>query len=240
MSPRDSLPSSVESASVAHEISVGPSEAGTDSSRDALREAITRALSLHGDVRSPVPSASCFSDDSPPDPGTDDWLLADGRWMMARLEGENQALRKQVEKVRHENEELSLHFRVAEERNRSLEEENRATAQALDHLTFFAQLRGKLPNSLVLHVRDGVSGAADTAFDSWHLPSTSRPEQPPSEDDLAERCLEAEAADAREKLLDMSENIGRRMEQIFSRLKLPAVQELGGYSPSDGLDSPSG
>jgi len=239
MSPRDSLPSSVDSISAGHETSVGPSEAGTDSSRDALREAITRALSLRGGSPA-VQSVSCLSGDSPPDAGTDDWLMADGRWMVARLEGENQALRKQVEKVRHENEELSLHFRIAEERNRSLEEENRATAQALDHLTFFAQLRGKLPNSLVLDVRDGVSGAADTAFDSWHLPSTSRPEQPPSEDDLAERCLEAEAVDAREKLLDMSENIGRRMEQIFSRLKIPAVQELGGYSPSDGLGSPSG
>merc|ERR1711957_833455 len=71
-------------------------------------------------------SSSSACEESAPD-----WLLSDPRLKEAVLEGENRALRKAVERTQAENKKLIESQQATKARNRVLESQNRAAADAL-------------------------------------------------------------------------------------------------------------
>ena len=203
------------------------------------------------------------------------WLLADGRLVTARLEGENLALKRAVMKARREIDELLKGRAEAEARVRVLNEENTAAAEALRRCTSsllpdtdtkdttpaeagagaasgsFDKRRCFKSNDLGLSrlsVRPGTFAESETKeLKSLNLPSGDSAAGgtaglvglagcPGGGDSGGGEVFPADKQ-ARNKLLQTSDEISRRMEELLSRRgkTLHALLECkgtGGMAPA--------
>lgn len=175
------------------------------------------------------------------EPSEHPWLLADGRLVTARLEGENLALKRAVMQARREIDELLKGRADAEARVRTLKEENHAAAEALRRYTSslldpssaeagaggalshggsFASLNSLSLQSLHLGGRNGDFGGTGalpgraTSGDSAAGGVGNSGISAGGGDSGKE--LQAEKQ-ARNKLLQTSDEITRRMEELLSR-----------------------
>jgi len=205
------------------------------------------------------------------------WLLADGRLVTARLEGENLALKRAVMKARREIDELLKGRAEAEARVRVLNEENTAAAEALRRCT-----SSLLPDTDIKDTTpaEAGAGAASGSFDrrsgfgvksnDLGLSGLSVRRGPLAESETKElKSLNLHSGDsaaggtaglvglagcpgggdsgggevfpadkqARNKLLQTSDEISRRMEELLSRRgkTLHALLECkgaGGMAPA--------
>jgi len=194
------------------------------------------------------------------------WLVADGRFRTAKLEGENWALRRAVIRSRQENEELIRKRSIAEERMKALSEENQAAAFALRQCAALSASYGRLPtsaatlNGLDAHPSQGATGQSPSEGNTTTAAASLRNlvfMQPASTLALATRpdvstvaaappavatammtshwqlglpgdkgAVVGESERARCRLLETSEDIGRRMEEIKERQAKQARNKL--------------
>eukprot|EP00747_Dinoflagellata_sp_TGD_P021111 gnl/TRDRNA2_/TRDRNA2_128278_c0_seq1.p1 gnl/TRDRNA2_/TRDRNA2_128278_c0~~gnl/TRDRNA2_/TRDRNA2_128278_c0_seq1.p1 ORF type:complete len:584 (+),score=106.21 gnl/TRDRNA2_/TRDRNA2_128278_c0_seq1:76-1752(+) len=179
-----------------------------------------------------------------------EWLLADGRLLTARLEGENLALRRAVARAKRENTELAERQRRAEERNRTLELDNLRVSQELLPAALRSAAVSAADGPSVTAARSGkgeailTSMAAQEASDSKGasndaVASLRRAVLGGQDENLKQRAPEdAQNDEARRRLLGTSIDIGRRMEDILSRREklrrdlLDAETEAGSSAPS--------
>eukprot|EP00931_Biecheleriopsis_adriatica_P086692 TRINITY_DN61302_c0_g1_i1.p1 TRINITY_DN61302_c0_g1~~TRINITY_DN61302_c0_g1_i1.p1 ORF type:complete len:489 (-),score=131.62 TRINITY_DN61302_c0_g1_i1:41-1486(-) len=171
------------------------------------------------------------------------WLLADGRLLTARLEGENLALKRAVVKARSEIDELLKGRAEAEARVRTLHEENSAAAEALRRCAGPSLLPQSREVGAVGAAEAAAGGTAKPAAVTEHFvlstppPYCTRGGGPgdsaagetrigPSarSQDKGGGCNASPAShisaydeQARSKLLQTSEDICRRMEELLSR-----------------------
>lgn len=184
------------------------------------------------------------------------WLLADGRLLTARLEGENLALKRAVQRARTEIGELMKGRELAEARVRSLHEENSAAAEALRRCTGTGAFASKATESSMPGAAEAAAGVAsgklgtsqranalletppqprggapgDTAAGgSWPSPGAGGGD---SGGGCTSPVSQSSARDeqARTKLIQASDEICRRMEELLSRRgkKLQAVLDAEG------------
>lgn len=173
------------------------------------------------------------------------WLLADGRLVTAHLQGENLALKRAVMKARREIDELLKGRAETEARARALKEENSAAAEALRRYTnaWMPQdwqkpkpeegqgqgpaAKQEAPRSPAL---SGVSGGAKLSAppeiagaSGDHAAGLHRALGPGrGETETVNLTAQAPLSDeARSKLLQTSDEISRRMEELLSRRGKP-------------------
>lgn len=185
-----------------------------------------------------------FTEAGDPQP---EWLLSDPRLEAAKLEGENRALRKAVEKARLENEELATRQAAAEARNAALEAENRAAAEALRRAVPLASMgvaaqpasqsgslaTGVAPQSLPPRILANSAKAPPVSSLRHELGEARGPSRSP-------RQLSPQAAEARDRMLGTSQEVGRRMEEIFARhTKLQSLLDADADATEAGSTAPS-
>eukprot|EP00435_Cladocopium_sp_Y103_P068481 s1136_g31.t1 len=203
------------------------------------------------------------------------WLLADGRLVTARLEGENLALKRAVMKARREIDELLKGRAEAEARVRVLNEENTAAAEALRRCTssllpdpktpgaeagaggsfrggsfglsngFSTSLgsggRGTPVAAMALNVDEAKSAKSLCTASGDSAAGGSTVGVGPGGGDSGGGEVLPVDKQARNKLLQTSDEISRRMEELLSRRgrTLQALLESKGTAPTaiDSIDS---
>lgn len=223
----------------------GPSSSGVS----ALQDMLDTASRPPGSCGAPEASTLDGLDKHP-------WLLADGRLLTARLEGENLALKRAVQRARSEIGELMKGRELAEARVRSLHEENSAAAEALRRCTGTGAFASKATETSMQGAAEAAAGVASGKLGTSHRANAllETPPQPrggapgdtaaggswPSPGagggDSGGGCTspvsQSSARDeqARTKLIQASDAICRRMEELLSRRgkKLQAVLDAEG------------
>eukprot|EP00929_Paragymnodinium_shiwhaense_P103155 TRINITY_DN66459_c0_g1_i1.p1 TRINITY_DN66459_c0_g1~~TRINITY_DN66459_c0_g1_i1.p1 ORF type:complete len:681 (+),score=146.56 TRINITY_DN66459_c0_g1_i1:105-2147(+) len=174
-----------------------------------------------------------------------EWLLADGRLRTACLEGENRALQRELFRARHEIDQLVKRRSALEARSKALASRNHAAQEELRVRAVHGGVEDSclfpFPTSMSPAVVSSplVSGPTDggapgggeeqaTAVASLRAlllqqqssVSAALPPVPPAAYASSGAATVAEAtlpSAAREKLLETSEDISRRMEEIIAR-----------------------